>query len=85
MNWETICGEVIGNNLWNACLALLFEDTSESFLKILNADGASSDVLELKHYCYRRMFLTCVDLIEKLLPFLSPLFEFSCADWWGRS
>ncbi|KIM73085.1 hypothetical protein PILCRDRAFT_15531 [Piloderma croceum F 1598] len=51
------CGKVIGDK-WNAYLALLSEDTSE---------GDALDALELKRYCCRRMVLTHVDLIEKLL------------------
>jgi len=51
------CGKVIGNK-W------------ESYLELLKADYAEGDALDelgLKRYCCRRMVLTHVDLIEKLL------------------
>ncbi|KAG0231563.1 DNA-directed RNA polymerases I, II, and III subunit RPABC5 [Actinomortierella wolfii] len=51
------CGKVIGNK-WDAYLALLQNDYSE---------GDALDALGLKRYCCRRMVLTHVDLIEKLL------------------
>ncbi|TFK38108.1 8 kDa subunit-domain-containing protein [Crucibulum laeve] len=51
------CGKVIGDK-WNAYLELLAKDMSE---------GDALDELQLKRYCCRRMVLTHVDLIEKLL------------------
>jgi len=51
------CGKVVGDK-WNAYLALLTEEVSE---------GDALDRLHLKRYCCRRMVLTHVDLIEKLL------------------
>ncbi|KAK7032867.1 DNA-directed RNA polymerase, subunit N/Rpb10 [Favolaschia claudopus] len=51
------CGKVIGDK-WNAYLDLLSRDMSE---------GDALDELQLKRYCCRRMVLTHVDLIEKLL------------------
>ncbi|KXS17631.1 hypothetical protein M427DRAFT_54554 [Gonapodya prolifera JEL478] len=51
------CGKVIGNK-WDTYLRLLKEDYSE---------GQALDALDLKRYCCRRMVLTHVDLIEKLL------------------
>ncbi|KAI9199462.1 DNA-directed RNA polymerases I, II, and III subunit rpabc5 [Polychytrium aggregatum] len=51
------CGKVIGNK-WDAYLALLQSDYSEC---------EALDELGLKRYCCRRMVLTHVDLIEKLL------------------
>ncbi|RDB30853.1 DNA-directed RNA polymerases I, II, and III subunit RPABC5 [Hypsizygus marmoreus] len=51
------CGKVIGDK-WNAYLELLAKDISE---------GDALDELQLKRYCCRRMVLTHVDLIEKLL------------------
>ncbi|ORX62483.1 hypothetical protein BCR32DRAFT_231817 [Anaeromyces robustus] len=51
------CGKVIGN-LWEKYLDLLKEDYTE---------GQALDALGLKRYCCRRMVLTHVDLIEKLL------------------
>ncbi|KAK1924651.1 DNA-directed RNA polymerases i, ii, and iii 8.3 kda polypeptide [Papiliotrema laurentii] len=51
------CGKVIGN-LWESYLELLAAEFSE---------GEALDKLQLKRYCCRRMVLTHVDLIEKLL------------------
>lgn len=51
------CGKVIGNK-WNKYLELLQEDYTE---------GDALDALSLKRYCCRRMLLTHVDLVEKLL------------------
>lgn len=51
------CGKVIGDK-WNAYLELLSRDITE---------GDALDELQLKRYCCRRMVLTHVDLIEKLL------------------
>ena len=51
------CGKVIGNK-W------------ESFLNLVQDGETEGDALEklgLKRYCCRRMLLTHVDLIEKLL------------------
>lgn len=51
------CGKVIGNK-WETYLSLLQADYNE---------GDALDDLGLKRYCCRRMVLTHVDLIEKLL------------------
>jgi len=51
------CGKVIGNK-FEIYLQLLHEDYS---------DGDALDALRLRRYCCRRMLLTHVDLIEKLL------------------
>jgi DNA-directed RNA polymerases I, II, and III subunit RPABC5 len=51
------CGKVIGH-CWETFLGLLRNSYSE---------GESLDILGLKRYCCRRMLLTHVDLIEKLL------------------
>jgi len=51
------CGKVIGNK-WENYLNLLQTDYTE---------GDALTALELKRYCCRRMLLTHVDLIEKLL------------------
>ena len=51
------CGKVVGNK-WDSYLELLKADYSE---------GDALDELGLKRYCGRRMVLTHVDLIEKLL------------------
>jgi len=51
------CGKVIGNK-WETYCTLLQADYSE---------GDAMDKLGLRRYCCRRMILTHVDLIEKLL------------------
>ncbi|KAK2196986.1 bifunctional DNA-directed RNA polymerase subunit RPABC5-Rpb10/RNA polymerase [Babesia duncani] len=51
------CGKVIGH-LWERWLELLKAGTTE---------GQALDDLGLVRYCCRRMILTHVDLIEKLL------------------
>ena len=51
------CGKVVGNK-WEKYLNLLEEDVPE---------GEALDQLNLKRYCCRRMLLTHVDLIGKLL------------------
>ena len=52
------CGKVIGNKY-------------DKYLDLLNQEGYDEqhalDALELRRYCCRRMVLTHVDLIEKLL------------------
>ena len=51
------CGKVIGNKY-------------ETYIELVNTNFKESealDELELKRYCCRRMVLTHVDLIEKLL------------------
>lgn len=53
------CGKVIGDK-WDKYLAHLQNDKTE---------GEAMDLLGLKRYCCRRMVLTHVDLIEKLLHF----------------
>ncbi|PSC71242.1 DNA-directed RNA polymerase subunit 10 [Micractinium conductrix] len=51
------CGKVIGN-MWQTYLDLLQAEYSE---------GDAMDALGLNRYCCRRMVMTHVDLIEKLL------------------
>lgn len=53
------CGKIIGNK-WDPYLELLSRDLSESL---------ALDILGLRRYCCRRMILTHVDLIEKLLSY----------------
>jgi DNA-directed RNA polymerases I, II, and III subunit RPABC5 len=59
------CGKVIGNK-WEGYLELLQTDYSE---------GDALDALTLKRYCCRRMILTHVDLIEKLLLYSSKILK----------
>lgn len=54
------CGKVVGDK-WEKYLALLQADYTE---------GAALTELGLKRYCCRRMVLTHVDLIEKLLQYV---------------
>ena len=56
------CGKVVGNK-WDAYISLLLAEYKE---------GDALDSLNLRRYCCRRMLLTHVDLIEKLLQY-SPL------------
>lgn len=51
------CGKVVGDK-YERYLALLREHSAE---------GAALDALGLSRYCCRRMLLTHVDLVEKLL------------------
>ncbi|KAJ1730352.1 DNA-directed RNA polymerase II subunit L [Coemansia biformis] len=53
------CGKVVGDK-WEQYLELLEKDLG---------DGEALDALGLKRYCCRRMLLTHVDLIEKLLQY----------------
>ncbi|MES1901980.1 MAG: DNA-directed RNA polymerases I, II, and III subunit RPABC5 [Paramarteilia canceri] len=53
------CGKVIGHK-WEAYISLL---QTEYF------DGDALDALGLKKYCCRRMLLTHVDLIERLIQY----------------
>lgn len=53
------CGKIIGNK-WDPYLELLNQNFSEN---------SALDMLGLRRYCCRRMLLTHVDLIEKLLSY----------------
>ncbi|KAG9256021.1 uncharacterized protein J7T54_004266 [Emericellopsis cladophorae] len=53
------CGKVTGD-LWERYLQLISEGKS---------DGDAMDELGLRRYCCRRMVMTHVDLIEKLLKY----------------
>ncbi|KAH1264344.1 DNA-directed RNA polymerase subunit 10-like protein [Glycine max] len=66
------CGKVIGNK-WDTYLDLLQSDYSEGSVVTLWScvitliAGDALDALGLVRYCCRRMLMTHVDLIEKLL------------------
>ncbi|OAL00690.1 hypothetical protein IQ06DRAFT_249564 [Phaeosphaeriaceae sp. SRC1lsM3a] len=53
------CGKVVGD-LWEKYMGLLTQDVEE---------GDALDAIGLQRYCCRRMILTHVDLIEKLLKY----------------
>lgn len=53
------CGKVVGD-LWERYLRLLDEGQN---------DGDAMDQLGLRRYCCRRMVMTHVDLVEKLLKY----------------
>ena len=67
------CGKVIGNK-YETYLGLLQSDYSEGyagylFATKLNMCRQALDSLQLKRYCCRRMVLTHVDLIVRLLEY----------------
>jgi DNA-directed RNA polymerase I, II, and III subunit RPABC5 len=53
------CGKVIGH-LWEKYTEILQDDVQE---------GEALDKIGLKRYCCRRMFLTHIDLVDKLLQY----------------
>ncbi|KAH8732298.1 8 kDa subunit-domain-containing protein [Phaeosphaeriaceae sp. PMI808] len=53
------CGKVVGD-LWEKYMELLTQEMEE---------GDALDAIGLQRYCCRRMILTHVDLIEKLLKY----------------
>eukprot|EP00052_Salpingoeca_macrocollata_P015567 m.124211 g.124211 ORF g.124211 m.124211 type:complete len:72 (-) comp19730_c3_seq1:25-240(-) len=53
------CGKVIGNK-WDAFIG---------FLQAEYTEGQALEALGLKRYCCRRMILSHVDLIERLLEY----------------
>ncbi|GAB7329742.1 hypothetical protein MBLNU13_g01472t1 [Cladosporium sp. NU13] len=55
------CGKVVGD-LWTKYVKLIDPDSGEGM-----TEGQALDELGLSRYCCRRMLLTHVDLIEKLL------------------
>ncbi|CAL4981962.1 unnamed protein product [Urochloa decumbens] len=66
------CGKVIGN-MWNWYIELLQTDYTEGSENCFNSPHLiwlareALDALNLDRYCCRRMLMTHVDLIEKLL------------------
>ncbi|KAG8907140.1 DNA-directed RNA polymerase II subunit L [Tulasnella sp. 403] len=56
------CGKVVGDK-WEKYLSYLADETIEY------NEGQALDACGLKRYCCRRMVLTHVDLIEKLLQY----------------
>ncbi|EGF80025.1 hypothetical protein BATDEDRAFT_12135 [Batrachochytrium dendrobatidis JAM81] len=59
------CGKVVGDK-WQPYLSLLQGDTTE---------GKALDALGLKRYCCRRMVLSHIDFIEKILQYVVPGFD----------
>ena len=65
------CGKVIGNKY-------------DSYIEMLNAEYTERDALDelgLRRYCCRRMVLTHVDLIQKLLLYNSMYFKYISCNW----
>jgi len=60
------CGKVVGNK-WEAYIGLLQGDAEKEIAGV--SEAKALDQLGLKRYCCRRMLLTHVDLIAKLLQY----------------
>ena len=65
------CGKVVANK-WETFQYLLKEnngETTEGGDKTTMTEAEALDLLGLKRYCCRRMLLTHVDMIDKLLEY----------------
>lgn len=81
--------QVIGNK-WSTFLSLIMADYNEGYIVQLpfsfpvdheNVCSDAMDALGLKRYCCRRMLMTHVDLVEKLLVSNNP-FVHTALIWW---